>query len=46
MLKVASLADQKAVFNFVMKNKSKMPRTALRYSIEHMPKHLKQKAME
>ena len=35
-----------AVFNFVMKNKSVMPRTALRYAIEKMPGELKAKAME
>lgn len=45
-LKVASQAHQKEVFDYVMKNKSKMPRTALRYAIEKMPKELKQKAME
>ena len=35
-----------AVFNFVMKNKATMPRTALRYAIEKMPVELKAKAME
>jgi len=34
-----------AIFNFVMKNKSVMPRTALRYAIEKMPAELKIKAM-
>ena len=34
------------VFNFVMKNKSVMPRTALRYAIEKMPADLKAMAME
>ena len=34
------------VFNFVIKNKSVMPRTALRYAIEKMPANLKIKAME
>jgi 3-methyladenine DNA glycosylase AlkD len=33
------------VFEYVMKNKGKMPRTALRYAIEKMPKSLKVKAM-
>jgi len=35
-----------AVYNFVMKNKSVMPRTALRYAIEKMPAEYKTKAME
>ena len=35
-----------AVFNYVMKNKAVMPRTALRYAIEKMPAELKTKAME
>jgi 3-methyladenine DNA glycosylase AlkD len=29
-----------------MKNKEKMPRTALRYAIEKMPSDMKRKAME
>jgi len=45
MLKVASQAHQKEVFDYVMKNKSVMPRTALRYAIEKMPKEFKIKAM-
>ncbi|MFA6047255.1 MAG: DNA alkylation repair protein [Parcubacteria group bacterium] len=45
MLKVASQAHEKEVFDYVMKNKKKMPRTALRYAIEKMPKNLKAKAM-
>jgi len=45
MLKAASQADQREVFNYVMKNKDKMPRTALRYAIEKMPTGLKAKAM-
>jgi 3-methyladenine DNA glycosylase AlkD len=35
-----------AVFNFVMKNKDVMPRTALRYAIEKIPNELKNKAMK
>jgi 3-methyladenine DNA glycosylase AlkD len=35
-----------AVFNFVMKNKAIMPRTALRYAIEKMPADLKAEAMK
>ena len=46
MLKAASQAHQKEVFEYVMKNKKDMPRTALRYAIEKMPEGLKKKAME
>jgi 3-methyladenine DNA glycosylase AlkD len=35
-----------AVFNFVMKNKTVMPRTALRYAIEKMPADLRAEAMK
>jgi len=45
MLKAASEAHQKEIFEYVMKNKAAMPRTALRYAIEKMPKSLKAKAM-
>jgi 3-methyladenine DNA glycosylase AlkD len=45
MLKVASQAHQKEVFDYVMKKKTTMPRTSLRYAIEKMPKELKAKAM-
>ncbi|MBI5127333.1 DNA alkylation repair protein [Candidatus Roizmanbacteria bacterium] len=45
MLKAASQSHQNQVFDYVMKNKKKMPRTALRYAIEKMPKELKAKAM-
>lgn len=45
MLKVASQTYQKEVFDFVIKNKSVMPRTALRYAIEKMPVDLKKQAM-
>jgi len=34
------------VFNYVMKNKAVMPRTALRYAIEKMPAGLKAEAMK
>lgn len=45
MLKVASQAHQKEVFDYVMNKKSTMPRTSLRYAIEKMPPDLKKKAM-
>ena len=35
-----------AVFNFVMKNRDTMPRTALRYAIEKMPAEMKAEAMK
>ncbi len=46
MLKVAANFFQKDVFDFVMKNKKLMPRTALRYAIEKMPANLKNRAMD
>jgi len=46
MLKVAADHYQKEVFNFVMKRKNQMPRTALRYAIEKMPSTMKKKAMD
>ena len=46
MLKAASEANQQEIVDYVIKNKSIMPRTALRYAIEKMPKDLKIKAME
>jgi 3-methyladenine DNA glycosylase AlkD len=46
MLKEASKPHQKEVFDFVMKHKSVMPRTALRYAIEKMPADLRARAME
>ena len=41
LLKEASNNYQKKVFDYVMKNKNNMPRTALRYAIEKMPRKLK-----
>ncbi len=35
-----------AVFNFVMKHKALMPRTALRYAIEKMPQEMRAEAMK
>jgi len=46
MLKAASEANQQEIFEFVIKNKSIMPRTALRYAIEKMPREMKVKAIE
>jgi 3-methyladenine DNA glycosylase AlkD len=46
MLKVASKEHQKEVFKYVMQRKAQMPRTALRYAIEKMPKELKVQAMK
>lgn len=46
MLKAASQAHQGEVFDFVMKQKAFMPRTALRYAIEKMPAQLKAEAMK
>jgi 3-methyladenine DNA glycosylase AlkD len=46
MLKEASRKHQKEVFDYVVKNKKVMPRTALRYAIEKMPKELRIVAME
>ncbi len=45
MLKVAANNHEQAVFGYVMRNKSVMPRTALRYAIEKMPTDIKAKAM-
>jgi 3-methyladenine DNA glycosylase AlkD len=46
MLKVASNMHEKEVLDYVMKHKDNMPRTALRYAIEKMPKELKVEAMK
>jgi 3-methyladenine DNA glycosylase AlkD len=46
MLKEASKKHTKEVFDYVVKHKKNMPRTALRYAIEKMPENLKKKAME
>jgi 3-methyladenine DNA glycosylase AlkD len=46
LLKEASRKHTDQVFSYVMKNKKNMPRTALRYAIELMPKDLKVEAMK
>lgn len=45
MLKEASIAHQEKVLNYVLQHKNIMPRTALRYAIERMPKELRYLAM-
>jgi len=45
MLKVASDRDPNRVFEYVMKHKKIMPRTALRYAIEKLSPDLKKQAM-
>jgi 3-methyladenine DNA glycosylase AlkD len=45
LLKEASRKHTGEVFAYVMKNKRAMPRTALRYAIELMPKDLRAEAM-
>lgn len=46
LLKEASRKHTEEIFRYVMKNKRRMPRTALRYAIELMPKDLKAEAMK
>jgi 3-methyladenine DNA glycosylase AlkD len=46
LLKSASQAHEKKVFDYVMSKKDTMPRTALRYAIEKMPPELRSRAME
>ena len=46
LLKEASNFDEWSVFQFVMGHKLVMPRTALRYAIEKMPKNLREQAMK
>lgn len=45
LLKEASNIYPNEIFAYVMKNKAKMPRVALRYAIEKMPKDWKRQAM-
>jgi 3-methyladenine DNA glycosylase AlkD len=46
LLKEESRLHTKEVFDYVVKNRRVMPRTALRYAIELMPKTLKAEAMK
>lgn len=46
LLKEVSRKHQAVVFDYVMKNRKVMPRTALRYAIELMPKEKKTEAMK
>jgi 3-methyladenine DNA glycosylase AlkD len=46
LLKEESRKHQKEVFDYVVKHRKVMPRTALRYAIELMPKELKAEAMK
>ncbi len=46
MLKEASVTYRREVYDYVMKNRATMPRTALRYALEKMPEHMRKKAME
>jgi 3-methyladenine DNA glycosylase AlkD len=46
LLKEESRKHQKEVYAYVLKNRQVMPRTALRYAIELMPKELKVEAMK
>ncbi len=46
LLKEASRKHQKEVFDYVIKNRDKMPRISLRYAIELMPRSLKDEAMK
>jgi 3-methyladenine DNA glycosylase AlkD len=46
MLKEASKKHQEKVFDYIMKRKDEMPRTALRYALEKMPENLRRRAMQ
>ncbi len=46
LLKEASRKHKEEVFGYIMRNKKVMPRTALRYAIELMPREMKSEAMK
>lgn len=46
LLKEESRLHQKEVFDYAVKNRKVMPRTALRYAIELMPKELRSETMK
>ncbi|MBN1432905.1 MAG: DNA alkylation repair protein [Methanomicrobiaceae archaeon] len=46
LLKDASITRMNDVFEYVIKNKKRMPRTALRYAIERMPGEMRAEAMK
>lgn len=46
LLKAASESHQTEIFDYVMRKKEIMPRTALRYAIEKMPEELRSAAMD
>ena len=46
LLKEESRLHQREVFDYVVQNRKVMPRTALRYAVELMPKELKAEAMK
>jgi 3-methyladenine DNA glycosylase AlkD len=46
LLKEESRKHQKEVYDYVVRNRKSMPRTALRYAVELMPKELKAEAMK
>lgn len=46
MLKEISNLYPEKVFDYIMENKAKMPRTALRYAVEKLSEDLKKKAMK
>ena len=45
MIREAGKMRQQEVFDYIMKKKAVMPRTALRYAIEKMPEELRRRAM-